>query len=93
MQGCSVPACWPIPKESEINGSVQQPWAYLSCGHIHGYHEWKVNDKETRDNRTYPICRKVNKPLPLTQLLKLVDFDLLPLYILVPILYIYYYYY
>lgn len=36
----------------------RQPWAYLACGHVCGYHEWKGSDNEDDRNRTCPTCRR-----------------------------------
>ncbi|XP_071512085.1 E3 ubiquitin-protein ligase pellino homolog 1-like [Diadema antillarum] len=39
----------------------KQPYAYLKCGHVHGYHVW--NSKETQKNteRMCPMCREVGQ--------------------------------
>jgi len=35
----------------------QQPYAYLSCGHVQGRHEWGLSKDSS--NRTCPMCLKV----------------------------------
>lgn len=38
----------------------KQPWVYLACGHVHGYHEWgHSSDHEPNDKRECPMCRAV----------------------------------
>jgi pellino protein len=37
----------------------REPWVYLKCGHLHGYHEWKAGPKESDSKRTCPVCREV----------------------------------
>ncbi|CAO2640770.1 E3 ubiquitin-protein ligase pellino homolog 1, partial [Lemmus lemmus] len=43
----------------------KQPWVYLNCGHVHGYHNW--GNKEERDgkDRECPMCRSVGPYVPL----------------------------
>ncbi|XP_002732075.1 E3 ubiquitin-protein ligase pellino homolog 1-like [Saccoglossus kowalevskii] len=45
----------------------KQPYVYLKCGHVHGYHGWvgkqSSNDKEDL-NRTCPLCREVGPYIP-----------------------------
>lgn len=43
----------------------KQPWVYLNCGHVHGYHDW--GNKEERDgkDRECPMCRSVGPYVPL----------------------------
>ncbi|XP_078516489.1 E3 ubiquitin-protein ligase pellino homolog 2 [Lissotriton helveticus] len=43
----------------------KQPWAYLACGHVHGYHNWgHTNDTESNE-RECPMCRTVGPYVPL----------------------------
>lgn len=42
---------------SELADIKQQPYAYLSCGHVQGRHEWGLN--KDSNNRTCPMCLKV----------------------------------
>lgn len=42
--------------ERNINDK-QQPYAYLSCGHVQGYHAWGIT--EDPNYRTCPMCLKV----------------------------------
>ncbi|XP_071962354.1 E3 ubiquitin-protein ligase pellino homolog 1-like [Antedon mediterranea] len=37
----------------------KQPYAYLKCGHVHGYHHWDSKENESKGNRTCPMCRVV----------------------------------
>jgi pellino protein len=48
-----------IQRSSSQYASVRFPWVYLTCGHVHGPHEWKADQKETNEHRTCPVCRKV----------------------------------
>ncbi|MGH0159857.1 UNVERIFIED_CONTAM: hypothetical protein FKN15_067647 [Acipenser sinensis] len=43
----------------------KQPWVYLNCGHVHGYHNW--GNKEERDSkeRECPMCRSRGPYVPL----------------------------
>jgi len=38
-------------------GSSQQPYVYLKCGHVQGYHDWGATEKSNQ--RTCPICLSV----------------------------------
>ncbi|XP_061915471.1 E3 ubiquitin-protein ligase pellino homolog 1b isoform X1 [Entelurus aequoreus] len=47
----------------------KQPWAYLRCGHVHGYHNWG-NHREEREGRERcqrecPMCRAKGPYVPL----------------------------
>lgn len=42
-------------KDSEKNS--HQPYVYLKCGHVQGYHDWGTTDKSNQ--RTCPICLSV----------------------------------
>ncbi len=47
----------------------KQPWVYLNCGHVHGYHNWGNRDAE-RDGREgrereCPMCRARGPYVPL----------------------------
>uniref|UniRef100_A0A3Q3W0K0 Uncharacterized protein n=1 Tax=Mola mola TaxID=94237 RepID=A0A3Q3W0K0_MOLML len=47
----------------------KQPWAYLQCGHVHGYHNWG-NHREERQgregrHRECPMCRARGPYVPL----------------------------
>ncbi|XP_078001317.1 E3 ubiquitin-protein ligase pellino homolog 1-like [Glandiceps talaboti] len=46
----------------------KQPYVYLKCGHVHGYHRWGRRDsaKEKEDlERTCPLCREVGPYVPM----------------------------
>uniref|UniRef100_A0A8B9RNC8 Pellino E3 ubiquitin protein ligase 1b n=1 Tax=Astyanax mexicanus TaxID=7994 RepID=A0A8B9RNC8_ASTMX len=53
----------------------KQPWAYLHCGHVHGYHSWGTRDSGERDGsrdgsrdgreRECPMCRARGPYVPL----------------------------
>lgn len=47
----------------------KQPWVYLQCGHVHGYHNWG-NHREEREGREgryreCPMCRTKGPYVPL----------------------------
>ncbi|XP_071246900.1 E3 ubiquitin-protein ligase pellino homolog 1-like isoform X1 [Salvelinus alpinus] len=50
----------------------KQPWAYLRCGHVHGYHAWGGQGREPDDEvvevgreRECPMCRTRGPYVPL----------------------------
>ncbi|XP_024252412.1 E3 ubiquitin-protein ligase pellino homolog 1 [Oncorhynchus tshawytscha] len=50
----------------------KQPWAYLRCGHVHGYHAWGGQGREPEDEvvevgreRECPMCRTRGPYVPL----------------------------
>uniref|UniRef100_A0A8C0J3X6 Pellino E3 ubiquitin protein ligase family member 2 n=1 Tax=Chelonoidis abingdonii TaxID=106734 RepID=A0A8C0J3X6_CHEAB len=43
----------------------KQPWAYLSCGHVHGYHNWGHRSDIEANERECPMCRTVGPYVPL----------------------------
>ncbi|KAL7873273.1 hypothetical protein AOLI_G00123440 [Acnodon oligacanthus] len=44
----------------------KQPWAYLACGHVHGYHDWgHRSEREPNAQRECPMCRAVGPYVPL----------------------------
>lgn len=43
----------------------KQPWAYLSCGHVHGYHSWGHRSDGEANERECPMCRTVGPYVPL----------------------------
>lgn len=52
-----------IPRRSGLDTyNQQQPYVYLSCGHVQGHHDWGLN-KES-NFRTCPMCLKVGKMWP-----------------------------
>lgn len=44
-------------KDRSSHKSSHQPYVYLKCGHVQGYHDWGVSDNSNQ--RTCPICRSV----------------------------------
>ncbi|VDM02148.1 unnamed protein product [Schistocephalus solidus] len=46
----------------------RQPFVYLNCGHVHGWHPWRHrNDPNDRSaDRTCPLCRQASRFVPLT---------------------------
>nr|VZI13791.1 unnamed protein product [Spirometra erinaceieuropaei] len=46
----------------------RQPFVYLNCGHVHGWHPWRHrNDPDDRSaDRTCPLCRQASRFVPLT---------------------------
>ncbi|KAG2467155.1 PELI1 ligase, partial [Polypterus senegalus] len=55
---------FPSMKRKEVVDE-KQPWVYLNCGHVHGYHNW--GNKEERDgkDRECPMCRSRGPYVPL----------------------------
>uniref|UniRef100_A0AAY4DJY0 Uncharacterized protein n=1 Tax=Denticeps clupeoides TaxID=299321 RepID=A0AAY4DJY0_9TELE len=49
----------------------KQPWVYLNCGHVHGYHNWDNHDSPQQDaraegrERECPMCRARGPYVPL----------------------------
>ncbi|XP_068178652.1 E3 ubiquitin-protein ligase pellino homolog 1-like [Antennarius striatus] len=45
----------------------RQPWAYLRCGHVHGYHGWggRCEPAAERQERECPMCRARGPYVPL----------------------------
>ncbi|RLV98319.1 hypothetical protein DV515_00010907 [Chloebia gouldiae] len=43
----------------------KQPWVYLSCGHVHGYHNWGHRSDTESNERECPMCRTVGPYVPL----------------------------
>ncbi|XP_068424414.1 E3 ubiquitin-protein ligase pellino homolog 1b [Clinocottus analis] len=46
----------------------KQPWAYLRCGHVHGYHDWGNRREEPQREgrqRECPMCRARGPYVPL----------------------------
>ncbi|XP_039597002.1 E3 ubiquitin-protein ligase pellino homolog 2 isoform X1 [Polypterus senegalus] len=44
----------------------KQPWVYLACGHVHGFHNWgHRSDRESNAQRECPMCRTVGPYVPL----------------------------
>ncbi|XP_056401229.1 E3 ubiquitin-protein ligase pellino homolog 2 isoform X2 [Hyla sarda] len=43
----------------------KQPWAYLTCGHVHGYHNWGHRSDTEANERECPMCRTVGPYVPL----------------------------
>ncbi|XP_069064064.1 E3 ubiquitin-protein ligase pellino homolog 3 isoform X1 [Pleurodeles waltl] len=43
----------------------KQPWAYVNCGHVHGYHNWGFRKEKGEHERECPMCRRVGPYVPL----------------------------
>ncbi|XP_066574996.1 E3 ubiquitin-protein ligase pellino homolog 1 isoform X2 [Amia ocellicauda] len=48
----------------------KQPWVYVNCGHVHGYHNWgfrkeKAGGGGAGNERECPMCRRVGPYVPL----------------------------
>lgn len=52
------------PKDRSDEKSGQQPYVYLKCGHVQGYHDWGATDK--MNQRTCPICLSVGTVVKLS---------------------------
>lgn len=60
MQRCSRAIPSVAPQEDK------QPWVYLACGHVHGYHDWgHRSERESNAQRECPMCRAVGPYVPL----------------------------
>lgn len=59
---------FPSMQRSRALSSLQdkQPWVYLACGHVHGYHNWgNRSEQEPNAQRECPMCRMVGPYVPL----------------------------
>ncbi|XP_032660186.1 E3 ubiquitin-protein ligase pellino homolog 3 isoform X2 [Chelonoidis abingdonii] len=43
----------------------QQPWVYVNCGHVHGYHNWGFRKEKGGLERECPMCRRAGPYVPL----------------------------
>lgn len=43
----------------------KQPWAYLRCGHVHGYHGWGGHRDPECQERECPMCRARGPYVPM----------------------------
>ncbi|KAA0711439.1 E3 ubiquitin-protein ligase pellino -like protein 2 [Triplophysa tibetana] len=60
MQRCSR-ALSNVPSQED-----KQPWVYLACGHVHGYHDWgHRSERDHNTQRECPMCRTVGPYVPL----------------------------
>ncbi len=60
MQRCSR-ALSSVPTQED-----KQPWVYLACGHVHGYHDWgHRSERDSNAQRECPMCRTVGPYVPL----------------------------
>lgn len=46
-----------IPRRSGLDNDKQQPYVYLTCGHVQGHHDW--GQEKDSNGRTCPMCLKV----------------------------------
>uniref|UniRef100_A0A3B1K6K1 Pellino E3 ubiquitin protein ligase 1 n=1 Tax=Astyanax mexicanus TaxID=7994 RepID=A0A3B1K6K1_ASTMX len=44
----------------------RRPWAYMTCGHVHGYHPWQGREERDGGRRECPLCRSRGPYVPLT---------------------------
>lgn len=59
---------FPSMQRSRALSSLEdkQPWVYLACGHVHGYHNWgHRSEREPNTQRECPMCRVVGPYVPL----------------------------
>uniref|UniRef100_A0A671MFX9 Pellino E3 ubiquitin protein ligase family member 2 n=1 Tax=Sinocyclocheilus anshuiensis TaxID=1608454 RepID=A0A671MFX9_9TELE len=68
--GLSTLAFPSLPRSHSLE--ERQPWAYLSCGHVHGRHDWGQRPEGHREReegpcgrRECPLCRTVGPYVPL----------------------------
>lgn len=43
----------------------QQPWVYVNCGHVHGFHNWGFRKEKGGLERECPMCRRLGPYVPL----------------------------
>ncbi|XP_053730207.1 E3 ubiquitin-protein ligase pellino homolog 1b [Synchiropus splendidus] len=57
---------FPSMRRKDLPPDEKQPWVYLRCGHVHGYHDWG-NHQEAREGRLRecPMCRAKGPYVPL----------------------------
>ncbi|XP_033635988.1 E3 ubiquitin-protein ligase pellino homolog 2-like [Asterias rubens] len=48
-----------------VDENSKQPYAYLKCGHVHGYHMWDSKSTQQKTERTCPMCREAGSYEPL----------------------------
>lgn len=50
-----------LPKNRQSSKIMEekQPYAYLKCGHVHGYHVWNSKEAAKNTERMCPMCREV----------------------------------
>ncbi|KFM60757.1 Protein pellino, partial [Stegodyphus mimosarum] len=53
-----------IPRKSTLTSNEKQPYVYLICGHVQGYHDWG-QDKDS-NARVCPMCLMVGPIVKLT---------------------------
>ncbi|XP_007890527.1 E3 ubiquitin-protein ligase pellino homolog 1b isoform X1 [Callorhinchus milii] len=54
---------FPSMKRKDVD--EKQPWVYLYCGHVHGYHNWGNKDERDGKERECPMCRSLGPYVPL----------------------------
>ncbi|XP_034954508.1 E3 ubiquitin-protein ligase pellino homolog 3 isoform X2 [Zootoca vivipara] len=43
----------------------KQPWVYVNCGHVHGFHNWGFRKEKGGLERECPMCRRSGPYVPL----------------------------
>ncbi|XP_061461971.1 E3 ubiquitin-protein ligase pellino homolog 3 isoform X2 [Rhineura floridana] len=43
----------------------KQPWVYINCGHVHGFHNWGFRKEKGGLERECPMCRRSGPYVPL----------------------------
>nr|KAF6281738.1 pellino E3 ubiquitin protein ligase family member 3 [Pipistrellus kuhlii] len=56
---------FPSPARGRSAPDKQQPWVYVRCGHVHGYHGWGCRRERGPQERECPLCRLVGPYVPL----------------------------
>ncbi|XP_051819981.1 E3 ubiquitin-protein ligase pellino homolog 3 isoform X2 [Antechinus flavipes] len=56
---------FPSPARGRDVPDKQQPWVYVRCGHVHGYHSWGCRRERGPQERECPLCRLVGPYVPL----------------------------
>ena len=54
------------PKSSTDLPKDRRPYVYLTCGHVHGHHDWKAAGDKNKLLRTCPLCLQASLFVPLT---------------------------
>ncbi|KAF7256683.1 hypothetical protein EG68_06427 [Paragonimus skrjabini miyazakii] len=47
------------------NDSKSEPYVYLNCGHVHGWHTWLAECDNSTMGRTCPLCLQLSSFVPL----------------------------
>ncbi|KAF7690298.1 hypothetical protein HF521_012102 [Silurus meridionalis] len=72
---CGATLLWRTAEATRSHSlEERQPWAYLTCGHVHGRHDWGQKPEHCREHeggpstggrRECPLCRSLGPYVPL----------------------------